>query len=305
MGRNSIVCGLLALAVLAVYGQVASFEYVGWDDDLYVAERPEVHAGLSREGLDWTTGGGAIGVDFLVSDDLLLGVMGGYARSSTDYDNFGGDNDTDLGWGGIYATYFRDHWYVDGLFGYGRSFYDSKRKVRIGAFDQTATADPEGNTFTLSADGGYNFQLGQGWGIEPNLRLSWVRVDIESFDESGAAPVNLSVDSITEDSLQTELGARVSKIFRSGEKTVWLPELRAAWAHEFLDTDRDISGGFAGTAPNTLRVSGDDPSRNGAILRAGMTVFVNEMVSIYGFYNGEYRNDRIWNGGSLGVRLRF
>jgi tetratricopeptide (TPR) repeat protein len=53
MGRNSVVCGLLALAVLAVYGQVASFEYVGWDDDLYVGEESRAPQGLTTEGAVW------------------------------------------------------------------------------------------------------------------------------------------------------------------------------------------------------------------------------------------------------------
>ena len=253
---------------------------------------------------DWAGGGGALGVDFLVNDDLLLGLMGGYSQAKVDYGHVGGESDIGLAWGGIYATYFKKNWYVDGLFGYGRNFFDSKRKISIGDFGATANADPDGNNYTVAVDGGYNFQLGRGWGIEPNLRLSWARVDVDSFSESIGDAGGLDVDRISQDSLQTELGVRISKLFRSGDDVVWLPELRVGWVHEYLDDDRRISASF-GNAPGSMKIHGDDPGKDGASVRTGMTVFINEMVSVYGFYNGDFKGDRMYNGGSGGVRLRF
>jgi subtilase-type serine protease len=255
-------------------------------------------------GYDWAGGGGALGVDFLVNDGLLLGLMGGYSQSKVDYDNVGGSSDIGLAWGGVYATYFTKNWYVDGLFGYGRNFFDSKRKFSIGAFDANVNSDPEGNNYTAAVDTGYNFQLGRGWGIEPNLRLSWARVDVDGFSESTGGGAGLKIHSITQDSLQSELGVQVSKIFRSGREAVWMPELRVGWVHEYLDDDRRITASFA-NSPGSMKLHGDDPGKDGATVRAGMTVFINKMVSVYGFYNGDFKGDRMYNGGTAGVRLRF
>jgi len=83
-----------------------------------------------------------------------------------------------------------------------------------------------------------------------------------------------------------------------------MPELRVGWSYEYLDTDRSVTAGFVGS-PGVFTLRGDDPSRSAAVVRTGMTVFINEMVSVYGFYLGDLRNDRMYNGGSLGVRLRF
>jgi tetratricopeptide (TPR) repeat protein len=44
---------LLAAAILAVYGQVVSFDFVAWDDDVYVAANPRVQQGLTLEGVIW------------------------------------------------------------------------------------------------------------------------------------------------------------------------------------------------------------------------------------------------------------
>lgn len=47
------VCIFLVLAVLAVFGQTAHFEFVGYDDQLYVFQNPVVERGLSVQAIGW------------------------------------------------------------------------------------------------------------------------------------------------------------------------------------------------------------------------------------------------------------
>jgi len=47
------ICLLLGAAVLAVYLQVANFDFITWDDDMYVTENAQVKAGLTRQGIRW------------------------------------------------------------------------------------------------------------------------------------------------------------------------------------------------------------------------------------------------------------
>ena len=49
----SIVCGLLVLAVIAVYGQTAGHDFVNFDDGPYVYENRHVLQGLSESGVVW------------------------------------------------------------------------------------------------------------------------------------------------------------------------------------------------------------------------------------------------------------
>ena len=51
--QTPAICLLLALAVLAVFGQTARFEFVGYDDQLYVFENPVVLKGLSLPSVGW------------------------------------------------------------------------------------------------------------------------------------------------------------------------------------------------------------------------------------------------------------
>jgi tetratricopeptide (TPR) repeat protein len=47
------VCGILLLAVIAVFGQTARHEFVNFDDDDYVCANRHVTGGLSRAGIAW------------------------------------------------------------------------------------------------------------------------------------------------------------------------------------------------------------------------------------------------------------
>ena len=47
------VCGLLLLAVIAVFGQTANHAFVNFDDNFYIYENPHVREGLTGEGIAW------------------------------------------------------------------------------------------------------------------------------------------------------------------------------------------------------------------------------------------------------------
>ena len=53
MRRTAIVCGLIAIAVSAVYAQVASHAFLEFDDGLYVTGNQRVQEGLSLDNIVW------------------------------------------------------------------------------------------------------------------------------------------------------------------------------------------------------------------------------------------------------------
>lgn len=48
-----LICLMLALATLSVYWQVRNYEFVMFDDDVYIIENPHVRTGLSLENIAW------------------------------------------------------------------------------------------------------------------------------------------------------------------------------------------------------------------------------------------------------------
>ena len=53
IARQGLVCVLLVVMVLGVFGQVYRFEYVNYDDTTYLTENPYVRTGLSVENVAW------------------------------------------------------------------------------------------------------------------------------------------------------------------------------------------------------------------------------------------------------------
>ena len=51
--HSALVCLFLSFAVITVYWQVSQFEFIDWDDELYVTDNQYVQAGLSLEGVRW------------------------------------------------------------------------------------------------------------------------------------------------------------------------------------------------------------------------------------------------------------
>src|SRR5881296_3614765 len=47
------ICSLLSLVCLAVYAQMLDFDFVNFDDDVYVTANPPVRAGLTASGVGW------------------------------------------------------------------------------------------------------------------------------------------------------------------------------------------------------------------------------------------------------------
>ena len=59
--RRLFICILLAAVTFAVYLPVRNYEFLHYDDDVYVTDNKEVQSGLSWHGIEWafTTGHGA------------------------------------------------------------------------------------------------------------------------------------------------------------------------------------------------------------------------------------------------------
>jgi hypothetical protein len=54
ISRSYLVCLLLVIIILAVYWQVKNFEFINFDDSLYVSENRTVRLGLTPKGIKWS-----------------------------------------------------------------------------------------------------------------------------------------------------------------------------------------------------------------------------------------------------------
>lgn len=237
------------------------------------------------------------GVDYRLTPDLVVGVLGGYARTNADLDTVGSTSKINTWLLGAYGTYYRQNWFVNGAFVYGRNSYDNNR-IALGTSN---TSSPKGDQYAVQGTVGVDLRYG-GWIVTPELGAQYTLVRVDAFTETGAAA--LAVDGDKAESFRSSLGGR----FRYDWQTdfgIVTPELRASWQHEFLDKERDIRASFVdqslpGTFATTAAGSGTDFGVVGAGLTANVAARMQMMLG-YDFKFGGHD----FQAHQLSGRLRY
>ena len=107
------------------------------------------------------------------------------------------------------------------------------------------------------------------------------------------------------ESERTAFGAKASYEWKVGNITA-IPEVRAAWQHEFGSVEYSVVASLASGAGNSFTVKGPLIGRDSLLIGAGATVILNERVSAYLYYDGEVaRTNYLSNNVSGGVRISF
>jgi outer membrane autotransporter protein len=263
-----------------------------------LGEFTNVDSTSNAPGFDLTTGGLTLGVDYRVSSNFAIGLTGGYAHTNAELvDN--GDLDVNGGKVGLYATAFGGGFYADAATIGGFDGYDTDRAALLG----NAHGSTDGAEFTALVACGYDWKTG-GLSIGPIANFQYTYVDFDGFTENGSlAP--LKFNSQNADSIRTSVGLKTSYDWKVGSVLV-RPEIRAAWQHEFGDTEYSIVSSFANGAGSSFTVNGPAIGRDSLLIGAGAAVLLNDRVSVYAYYDGELaRTNYSSNNVSAGVRVTF
>jgi hypothetical protein len=110
-------------------------------------------------GFSYGMAGTASGLDYALTERLVVGANFGYSYSHIDLkDSFGSGVINSL-YGSLYGTYFIERAYLEGILSYGNHGYKNNRKISIGDIQRQAESDHDGNAFSVFAETGYKFNL--------------------------------------------------------------------------------------------------------------------------------------------------
>ena len=119
----------------------------------------------------------------------------------------GGEDDFDaVSVGGYWTRFGENDWYLDGVV--QGTWYDMDMTGRRGLRD----GETNGFGFAASLEGGYPFDLGNDWLLEPQAQLVYQTLNIDDFND-GAADVRYSDTN----SLAGRIGARVARDWDVGD----------------------------------------------------------------------------------------
>jgi T5SS/PEP-CTERM-associated repeat protein len=251
----------------------------------------------SVQGYNFTTGGVTVGIDYRLTNNFVIGLMGGYAHTWTDLNP--GSVDVDTGWGGFYAGYFNKGFYILGAAFGGGSSFDTSRAALLGF----ANGSSDSQEFSTFVSGGYDFHFGH-LTVGPTAAVQYSYVNIDGFSEHGSiAPVAVHEDS--EESWRTDLGFRAWYNFQIGRVAV-RPFVRAAWEHEYKESRLPITAGLVGFSGPPTTVLGPSLGHDSAVVNAGVSVQWSRSFSTYVSYDGQLGRDRYdSNGVSGGIGVSF
>jgi outer membrane autotransporter protein len=263
-----------------------------------LGEFTDVSTADGARGFNLRTGGVTLGVDYRISSNFALGLIGGYAHTGIDLAN-NGSIDVDGGTGGLYATAFGNGFYVDTSVSGGASTYDTHRTALLG----TANGSTDGANLNVLVAGGYDWTQGA-LTIGPIASFQYTYVGLNSFTEKGSlAPLKFADQSV--DSIRTALGIKTSYDLKIGGVLI-KPEIRASWQHEYDDSAYSIVASFANGAGNSFTVVGPKIGRDSFLIGAGVAVLWNDRISTYVYYDGELaRTNYDSQSVTAGMRITF
>jgi outer membrane autotransporter protein len=257
-----------------------------------------VDADANAQGYNFTTGGVTLGLDFRITDQLAVGIMGDYSHTWTSV-NPAGHMDVNSGRGGVYATWYNHGLYFNGAIYGGHNNYDSSRSGLVGL----ATGGTEGAEWSTFVSGGYDFHFGA-LTVGPVAALQYTSVGIDGFSEQGSvAPLEIHSDSAQ--SLRSDIGFRVFYQWQIG-KILVTPSLKAAWEHEYKYSALPITAGFAGIPGPSATFFGPNEGHDSAIINAGVSVQLTPSIVTYLNYAGQLgRENYDSNAVTGGIRINF
>ncbi|MBP7056330.1 MAG: autotransporter outer membrane beta-barrel domain-containing protein [Candidatus Omnitrophica bacterium] len=192
----------------------------------------------SRQGIPgynaWNAGT-ALGIDHLFHDVATIGVSGGYAYGDVD----GNANNANTYINSAQATLYGGYQHSDipvfvdmaGCFAY--NWYNGRRDIAVGTISRRANAEYGGQQFGAYIGTGYTFLIAKNVELTPLLSLQWTHLRLNSYTETEAGALGLSVGEQNYDQLLSGVGARIATPMKQNWGTL-TPEVHGKWFYDFM-----------------------------------------------------------------------
>ncbi|MDR2863528.1 MAG: autotransporter domain-containing protein [Puniceicoccales bacterium] len=206
-----------------------------------------------------------------------VGVALGYNNTTDKIGTSGSQNELSAASISAYFTFEKQGFFAEVMTSYALNSYSFNRNVNIpGLAPAHASAKPDGAQYIAYIGLGYEWQY-QDWAHGPIFSAQYTRTDVDGFAESGAGAQNLHTGKQNYDSLLTNIGYRFTKRIRADFATL-LPEIRAAWHHDFKDGDVNITSRMNGGLP--FSVKSGKVGQDYFTLGLGLTALLTEHISL-------------------------
>jgi outer membrane autotransporter protein len=257
------------------------------------------------------------GADYLFTSQLIAGLAFGYTRSRTDFDTSavsasGQFLRGDLLQGNLYATYYNDAFFLNGIGLIGGSNNNSRRHIVLPNTvsdlpgDRIATGSFGSQVQGLTLSGGYSLPF-SAWILTPTARLQYQHNGVDAFSENGAQGADLQYGSTSLNTFLSFLGAEAQYSI-STPLGALSPLARFYWAHQYTPGNSAVSVAYSND-PRLLSsfiLPGAQASRNYFDLGVGLALQVSRNGSAFINYDSILGlNHTTYNSFTAGIRMTF
>lgn len=260
----------------------------------------------TQPGYSFNSGGLTMGADYRYDELMTYGGSLGYLKghSSVYAPGSGTVDDNSVRFGG-YAAANDGNFHADGYLGSALDFFKTRRDILIPGLDKrTATGSPMGVELNVNGNLSYDFPTREYGTWSPFAGLSYDRMMIGSFSETGADTFNLDVSRQTAESLQSTLGLKLSQKWVT-EAHTFVPHVSLAWRHELKDQSRPITARFATGVASLFTVMSGGYARDGTVAGVGLSATLTQNLTGKLDYSGDFRSHFVSTTINADLRLRF
>jgi hypothetical protein len=264
-----------------------------WLQGYGVSQSIDGHNGAGK--LSGSTVGTSLGWDFTI-DHFVLGVAGGYSRTTIDTPAKAFDGAINAYQVGGYAVGTWDKLYLDAIlwadFGNGHV----TRTIAVG--NRVATAAVKPSEFRADLEGGYRFQW-QTTGLTPYLNLSIRDARLDNITESGVGGLGYKLSGIGDTLFTPQIGVKLDDKFSVNNMISIQPLVGLGIA--FQPKVDDITAQFIGGG-DAFQVNGAADSTVSFAPDAGLNISIGNSISVQLAYSGMIGSNRSSHGGWVGLR---
>jgi outer membrane autotransporter protein len=180
--------------------------------------------------------------------------------------------------------------------------------IQVGFTSDRADGDFEGDIFGAYAELTRGFELPGAAEIAPLASVAYTHLMWGDFDEGGVSPLRMEVDDQEIDSVVTSVGFRIAAEREMDGGLLFRPRFKVLWNHEWGDTEREVSGGFASnptTGVGSFTVEGAEVPSDYAELSVGWEVGYAARANLFLEWDGRFAADLIENSVSVGARVAW
>jgi outer membrane autotransporter protein len=257
------------------------------------------------------------GADYLFTPQLIAGLAFGYTRSSTNFATSavsapGQFLRGDLLQGNLYATYYNDAFYLNGIGLIGGGNNNSRRHIVLPNTvaglpgDRIANGSYGSGVQGATLGGGYSLPFGA-LILTPTARLLYQHLGVDAFSENDALGADLQFGSTSLNTFLSFLGAEAQYTI-STPLGVLNPLARFHWAHQYTPGNTAVSVAYSND-PSLLSsfiLPGAQSSRNYFDLGVGLALQVSRNGSAFINYDSILGlNHTTYNSFTAGIRMTF